>query len=57
MRSQKEGIHFKDALLEDKETRRYLNEEALEDCFDLKFMLRNIDEIYERLDIGQQVKP
>jgi adenylosuccinate lyase len=52
MRSQKEGIHFKDALLEDKETRRYLNEEDLEDCFDLKFMLRNIDEIYKRLDIG-----
>ena len=52
MRSQKEGIHFKDALLEDKEARRYLDEEDLEDCFDLKFMLRNIDEIYERLDIG-----
>ena len=52
MRSQKEGIHFKDALLEDKETRRYLNEEDLKDCFDLKFMLRNIDEIYERLGIG-----
>ncbi len=51
MRSQKEGIHFKDALLEDKETRRYLNEKDLEDCFDLKFMLRNIDEIYQRLDI------
>ena len=57
MRSQKKGIHFKDALLEDKETRRYLDEKDLEDCFDLKFMLRNVDEIYERLDIGQQVEP
>ena len=51
MRSHDGGIHFKDALLADEETREYLGAGEINDCFDLNFMLRNIDEIYGRLGL------
>ncbi len=52
MRSSDEGIHFKDALMEDKEVCQYMPEKELNECFDLKFLLRNIEGIYKRLNIN-----
>jgi len=50
MRTHNEGIHFKDALTEDKEAGRRLSGKELEDFFNLDFYLRNVDEIFERMD-------
>jgi adenylosuccinate lyase len=51
MRAHSKGIHFKDALIEDKEIRKYLSEKELEDSFNLDYLSCNVDEIYKRLGI------
>ena len=47
----KQNGNFKDNLFKDKEITDLLSEEEIENCFDSKYYLRNIDEIYSRFGI------
>ena len=40
---------FKDYLRQDKNISKYLSGQEIKDCFDLKYYLRNVDEIYQKL--------
>jgi len=51
MRVWKEDIDFKGILLSDKELSRYLKPEDIEQAFDLKHHLRNVDKIFKRAGI------
>ncbi|MDI6690195.1 MAG: adenylosuccinate lyase [Actinomycetota bacterium] len=42
--------NFKDLLLKDTEITKYLSPAEIEDCFDLRYYLRNIDTIFKRLE-------
>ena len=44
-----EDIDFKSTLLQDKEILEYLNQEEIEKIFDLKYHLRYVDHIFERV--------
>jgi len=49
--AKKETIEFKDALLKDDGVRSILNEEEIEDIFDFRYHLKNIDKIYRKVGI------
>ncbi len=49
MKSWKTGIHLKKLLMKDKETRKYLSVREIEDIFDLKYYLKNVDYIFRRV--------
>lgn len=51
MRTWKENINFKDALLQDKDVTRYLSTGSLDKLFDLDYYLRNISKIFKRLGL------
>ena len=51
MRSIKEDMNFKEALLGDGEARKHLSPEEIEDCFELDSLIENAGEIYKRLGI------
>lgn len=51
MRTWKENINFKDALMADKEVSRYFSPRDLEKIFDLDYYLRNIGKIFKRLGL------
>ena len=51
MKSWEEERSFLSILREDKEILEYLSEEELNDCFDPKYHLKNINAIFERLGI------
>ncbi len=49
MESWKKGISFKDLLMKDKTIIKYLTKKEIDEIFDLKYYLRNIDFIFERV--------
>jgi adenylosuccinate lyase len=51
MRTWKEGIQFKDALLGDRQVSRTISQSELDAMFDLDYYLRNINAIYKRLGL------
>ena len=46
-----EGEDFKTNVERDEDIRKYLSAEEIEDCFDYKFFLRNVDMIFERFGL------
>ncbi len=50
-RAREKGLEFKNCLLKDKGVTKYLKPREIADCFDLKYYLRNVNEIYKRLGI------
>ena len=48
MRVWKEGISFKEALAADEELMQHVTEEELDQCFDIRRHLSNVDEIIDR---------
>ncbi|MEE8405044.1 MAG: hypothetical protein V3S17_06610 [candidate division Zixibacteria bacterium] len=42
-------LSFKDAVLKDKEISKYLKKNEIEDCFELKPFVRNVDKIFKRV--------
>ena len=40
---------FKELVLKDQRIRKYLSQEEISDCFDLKYYLRNVDYIFKRV--------
>ncbi|HOO55450.1 MAG TPA: adenylosuccinate lyase [bacterium] len=49
MKVWKDKVNFKDLLLRDPEVMSLLSEKDLDDCFDVNYFLRNVDEVYERV--------
>lgn len=49
MESWKQKKDFKELLLQDRDIMRYLSPEEIDNAFDLKYYLRNIDYIYKRV--------
>ncbi len=49
-----EGKGLKELLLEDKEVRRRLSAEEIEEAFDYRYYLRNVDEIFSRFEQGPE---
>ena len=47
----KEGADFKTLLLNDSDLEKVLTKKEIERCFDLKYVLRNIDVIFKRINI------
>ena len=50
-RAKEKGLEFKDCLLKDKEVISHLKPREIEDCFNLRPYLRNVNKIYRRLNI------
>ncbi|MEW6189438.1 MAG: adenylosuccinate lyase [Actinomycetota bacterium] len=50
MRAWQDKENFKDLLLKNTEITKYLSPGEIEDCFDLRYYLRNIDTIFKRLE-------
>lgn len=51
MRSIKDDMNFRDALLDDAEAAEHLGPEEIENCFELDSLIENAGEIYRRLGI------
>ena len=51
MKSWENGILFKDLLLKSKEIGEYLTKDEIEDSFDVKYFLKNVETIYKRVGI------
>jgi adenylosuccinate lyase len=49
MKTWKEGSDFKENLLKDKESSRYLSRRDLDKVFDLDYYLRNVNKIFSRI--------
>ena len=49
MQSWKKGIEFKKLLLKDKDVKKYLSTKDIKKIFDLKYYLKNVDYIFERV--------
>lgn len=49
--SKEEGFDFKQVLLSDEEVRKYLTQEEIEDCFDLRYHLKYVDRIFKKVGI------
>lgn len=49
MKAWKGDQNFLDLLKRDKRIRKFLTEEELEDCFDIKYYLRNVNHIFRRV--------
>ncbi|MCK4244494.1 MAG: adenylosuccinate lyase, partial [Candidatus Omnitrophica bacterium] len=49
MQAHKEEKNFQELLLKDKEMRKHLTRGEISESFDLKYYLRNIDNIFKRL--------
>lgn len=47
-----ENVSFRAALEKDADVQRLLSEKDLDECFDLEHHLRNVDKIFERLEIS-----
>lgn len=48
MESWRKGVEFKKLLLKDKQVKKYLSSKDIENIFDLKYYLKNIDYIFKR---------
>ena len=46
-----EGEDFKTNIKNDEDIKKYLSSEEIENCFDHKFFLRNVDMIFERFGL------
>jgi adenylosuccinate lyase len=44
-----EGSDYKDLLLNDEDIRAYLSPEEIERVFDVKYYLRNVEKVFERV--------
>jgi len=51
MRAWKEAGEFREFLKKDGEVKRYLSEKEIDDCFDVKYYLRNVGKIFKRLGL------
>ena len=51
MRTWKENVDFKEALLKDKEVLRYLKREDLDNFFDLDYYLRNVNKVFRKVGL------
>jgi adenylosuccinate lyase len=51
MRVWKNEGKFLDLLLKDDRVKKYLKDEELKECFDLKYYLKNVDVVFERIGI------
>ncbi|MBI4619424.1 MAG: adenylosuccinate lyase [Desulfobacterales bacterium] len=49
MRVWKEGTYFRELILQDKAIMKHLTENEVEECFDINWHLRHIDEIFQRV--------
>ena len=49
IQTNKEKKNFQELLLKDKEARKYLTAKEISDCFNLKYYLRNIEQIFKKL--------
>ncbi|MDH5767870.1 MAG: adenylosuccinate lyase [Nitrospirota bacterium] len=49
MKSWQSGVEFKKLLLKDKEVKKYLSAKEIENIFDLKYYLKNVDYIFKRV--------
>jgi len=49
MRSKNEKRHFMEVLLDDEIVKKYLSEQEIRDCFDIKWYLRNIDHLFDKI--------
>jgi len=49
MKTWRESINFKEALLKDKEVLRFLGQKELDKIFDLDYYLRNVNKIFSRV--------
>ena len=49
MEAWKQGGDFKRHLMNDKDVRRYLSDQDIDDCFDLSQMLKKVDYIFNRV--------
>jgi adenylosuccinate lyase len=47
----KSGIHFKQAVMQDREIAKVLNPNEIEACFDLNVHLRNVNRIFKRIGL------
>ncbi|MBM4145807.1 MAG: adenylosuccinate lyase, partial [Nitrospira sp.] len=47
--SWKTGAQFRTLLLKDKEIRKYLDKKEIENIFDLKYYLKNVNYIFKRV--------
>ena len=47
--TQKTGVHLKKVLLSDKEVKKYLTKSEIAACFDTKYLLRNVEEIFKKI--------
>ncbi|MFH1613067.1 MAG: adenylosuccinate lyase [bacterium] len=51
MKSMKEKKELKTLCLKDKDIKKHLSSFEIEECFDIKYYLKNIDNIYKRLEL------
>jgi len=51
MRSWEKGEDFKELLLKDEEIRKYLSEKEIEECFDINYYTKYVDEVLARFGI------
>ena len=49
MKSWQTGVQFRKILFRDKDVKRYLTAKEMEDIFDLKYYLKNVDYIFKRV--------
>ena len=49
MRVWKEGADFRELILQDEVVMKHLTENEVEECFDINWHLRHIDEIFQRV--------
>ena len=49
MKVWEEGLEFKGLIMEDREIGKYLNKKEIEEIFDLRYHLKYVDEIFERV--------
>ncbi len=51
MKARTSGKHLKELILNDKKARQYLSAAEIENIFDIRYYLRNVDKIYKRLGL------
>jgi adenylosuccinate lyase len=49
MKAWKKNKDFRELILKDRKARRYLSQREIEECFDLDFYLKNVDNIFKRV--------
>ena len=52
IKSWQEGVHFKDLVLAEQQITKTLNNEQIDDCFDPKHHLSQVDEIFKRVGLA-----